>query len=268
MWHLSEQIHQTTLEQREQSTAACCAQQSDKSGMQSSRSFAPFDEIVLASGSPRRREILQAIGVPVTVRTFDTPEDMDPAWTPQEAVCALARRKAQTARERLYQTVQSDQEQEGRFKNNAPEKHRVLILEADTLVALDGKVLGKPRDAHDAIQMLQMLSGRAHQVYTGMAAADMADGDVFDICSVSTVYFRTLTEQQIKRYVASGEPMDKAGAYGIQGQGAMLVERMDGDFFGVMGLSVYCLHKLLWERFGLDIFCCAQGSQGSQQRFE
>ena len=113
MWHLSDQIHQTTLEQREQSTTTGSAKHIDESGMQSSRLFAPFDEIVLASGSPRRREILQAIGVPVTVRTFDTPEDMDPAWTPQEAVCALARRKAQMARERLYQTVQSDQEQEG-----------------------------------------------------------------------------------------------------------------------------------------------------------
>lgn len=260
MRHLSDQTCQTTSEQGVKSTTACCAKQSGESGVQSSRLFAPFDEIVLASGSPRRREILQAIGVPVTVRTFDTPEDMDPAWTPREAVCILARRKAQTARERLYQTIQADREQEKCPKNNAPEKHRRLVLAADTLVALDGKVLGKPRDAYDATQMLQMLSGRAHQVYTGMAAADTAGGDVFDICSVSTVYFRTLTEQQIKRYVASGEPMDKAGAYGIQGQGAMLVERMDGDFFGVMGLSVYSLHKLLWERFGLDIFCCAQGS--------
>lgn len=260
MRHLSDQTCQTTSEQGVKSTTACCAKQSGESGVQSSRLFAPFDEIVLASGSPRRREILQAIGVPVTVRTFDTPEDMDPAWTPREAVCILARRKAQTARERLYQTIQADREQEKCPKNNAPEKHRRLVLAADTLVALDGKVLGKPRDAYDATQMLQMLSGRAHQVYTGMAAADTAGGDVFDICSVSTVYFRTLTEQQIKRYIASGEPMDKAGAYGIQGQGAMLVERMDGDFFGVMGLSVYSLHKLLWERFGLDIFCCAQGS--------
>ena len=204
------------------------------------------EKIILASGSPRRRAMMEFFGVPFEVIPSELSEffaEGEGQWRALD----MARKKA----------FMLSRKQPGRY-----------ILAADTMVQVGKHYLGKPKDRDDAVRMLKMLSGRAHQVYTGMAAADTADGDVFDICSVSTVYFRTLTEQQIKRYVASGEPMDKAGAYGIQGQGAMLVERMDGDFFGVMGLSVYCLHKLLWERFGLDIFCCAQGSQGSQQRFE
>ena len=125
-----------------------------------------------------------------------------------------------------------------------------LVLAADTVVALDGQVLGKPADAADAARMLRALSGREHAVYTGVALREGARALCRAACT--RVRFRDLTEAEIAAYIATGEPMDKAGAYGAQGRGSLLVERIDGDFFNVVGLPLCLLGKLLRE-FGIDL---------------
>ncbi|MCR5826227.1 MAG: Maf family protein [Oscillospiraceae bacterium] len=187
--------------------------------------------IVLASGSPRRQELLRRIGITdfdVVVPHAD--EHCSPGLTAQETVAQIARRKAEAAR-----------------ALTAPED---LVITADTMVFLDDERLGKPRDAEDALRMLTALSGRHHTVCTGVT---VRQGDTLDCFSVSTdVYFRDVSERELRAYVAGGEPMDKAGAYGIQGQGALLVERIDGDFFNVMGLPLLPLYRSL-RGFGVSL---------------
>ena len=124
------------------------------------------------------------------------------------------------------------------------------VIGADTVVVLDGEVLGKPKDADDAKRMLRALSGRAHTVFTGMTV--MRNGRTLQHAERTEVHFRPLTDGEIDRYVATGEPMDKAGAYGAQGKGAMFVRRIEGDFFNVMGLPVLLLSDML-RSFGVDL---------------
>lgn len=129
-----------------------------------------------------------------------------------------------------------------------------VIISADTIVTLDGKLLGKPKDEEDAFKMLKSLSGRKHDVYTGYCL--MRERDAFTVCkSVKTeVYFKELDDNLIRRYIATGEPMDKAGAYGIQGKGALLVDKIDGDYFNVVGLPISSLCDTLKNEFDIDIF--------------
>ena len=170
---------------------------------------------ILASGSPRRRELLEMLGVPdLTIRPAKGPERATPGAGPEQTVRELSLHKAQE----VAQTC-------------APED---IIIAADTIVYLDGAILGKPRDHDDAVRMLTALSGREHIVYTGVAVR-------------SAVHFRPLTSGEIERYIATGEPMDKAGAYGIQGRGALFVAHLDGDYFNVMGLPLCRLGQLLNE---------------------
>ena len=169
---------------------------------------------ILASGSPRRRELLEMLGVPdLTIRPAKGPERATPGAGPEQTVRELSLHKAQE----VAQTC-------------APED---IIIAADTIVYLDGAILGKPRDHDDAVRMLTALSGREHIVYTGVAV--LRGG------------FRPLTSGEIERYIATGEPMDKAGAYGIQGRGALFVAHLDGDYFNVMGLPLCRLGQLLNE---------------------
>lgn len=178
--------------------------------------------IVLASASPRRRELLERAGVTFTVKVSDADEHIEPETPPHEAVTFLARQKAQA----VSRTCPDD-----------------LVIGADTVVVYGGEILGKPADAADAVRMLQMLSGKTHTVYTGVCLMRGDKAETF--CEQTQVTFYPLTQREIGDYVATGEPMDKAGAYGIQGRGCTLVQRIDGDYFNVVGLPVAALCRRL-----------------------
>lgn len=170
-------------------------------------------EIILASGSPRRRELLELADIPFTVQTAEVDESIPAGISPEEAVQMLAAKKAR-----------------------AIPSHGKVVLAADTVVALDGVIFGKPRDKKEAVEILGTLSGRTHQVHTGVCLLKGEREMVF--CETAQVEFYPLTQEEILRYVDSGEPMDKAGAYGIQGKGALLVRGIRGDYYTVMGLPI------------------------------
>lgn len=172
--------------------------------------------VILASQSPRRRELLLLIGVMHEVRPADIDESYFPGETPRAHAERLARSKA-TA---IDPGVDRD----------------VVTIGSDTIVVVDGDVLGKPRDRAHAVEMLRRLSGRSHVVMTGVAVRWR--GQLASAVEEVGVTFRTLTDADIERYIDTHEPMDKAGAYGIQGFGATIVERVDGDYFAVMGLAL------------------------------
>lgn len=183
--------------------------------------------LVLASGSPRRRELLARIGLSFRVQTADVPEEHDSADCPEATVRRLARDKGEPV------------------ARACPGE---LAISADTVVAVDGRLLGKPADVADAERMLSLLSGRWHEVWTGYALQRVRpDGSLdLDVQAVrSEVRFHELDGAQIRAYAASGEPLDKAGAYGIQDLGALLVAELRGDYFNVMGLPVAHLARRL-----------------------
>ncbi|MGP6159354.1 MAG: Maf family protein [Vulcanimicrobiaceae bacterium] len=173
--------------------------------------------IVLASASPRRRELLVSLGLRVRVAPSDVDEGERPGCGPAELALAHARAKSDAAAAR---------EREG------------VIVAADTVVDLEGKSLGKPRNAAEAAATLAALAGREHIVHTAFVVVDNPGGRRIVRSSSTRVRFAPLSSEQIAQYVATGEPMDKAGAYGIQGRGAALVERIDGDFYTVMGFPL------------------------------
>lgn len=193
----------------------------------------PTARLYLASGSPRRRELLEQIGVAYQVLPVDAPEHREPDEAAEVYVTRVALAKARAGRERAGD-------------DGLP------VLGADTAIALDHEVLGKPRDRADALAMLERLSGCTHHVYTGVAVVG-ADGEAQTRLSVSSVTFRETTAAEREAYWAGGEPADKAGAYGIQGRGALLVARLDGSYSGVMGLPLYETGELL-QGFGIDIW--------------
>jgi len=184
--------------------------------------------VVLASSSPRRRELLTLIGIPHVVMPADIDETVWPGELPHAHAERLARGKAAVIAERETQAV---------------------VVGADTIVVVDGDILGKPRDEHDAATMLRRLSGRAHVVLTAVAVA-RGTRLVSGLESVD-VRFRELSDGEIARYIATREPMDKAGAYGIQGYGATIVDRIDGDYFAVMGLALGRMVRLM-ASVGID----------------
>ena len=178
-------------------------------------------QLILASQSPRRRELLGLFGIPFAVRVADIDETMDSNLPAAEAVAQISRKKA-LAMERGADDV---------------------LIAADTIVVVGGKILGKPHSAQEAEQMLRLLSGRDHQVMTGVTVLCGDREEVFT--EVTDLHFRELTDSEIHRYVQSGEPMDKAGAYGIQGGAALFCEKMTGDYYNVMGLPVCRLGQVL-----------------------
>ena len=184
--------------------------------------------LILASGSPRRRQLLEQVGLTFAVRSSDVDESVSPGLTPAQVVESLSARKGEAV---AAEAAPGD-----------------LVLSADTVVALDGAILGKPRDRAEAEAMLTALSGRTHQVYTGVTL--LQDGRRLTEHEVTAVTFRPLSPGEIAAYVSTGEPMDKAGAYGIQGLGALLVERLEGDYFNVMGLPLCRLGEML-AQFGV-----------------
>lgn len=175
-------------------------------------------ELILASGSPRRKEILENMGYSFSVRTFGCSEELEEGTGPENAAEILARRKALAAYEKLCE--------EG--------KRNFTVIGSDTVVASQGEILGKPKNKEDAVRMLLKLSGKTHSVYTGVCVKNEKCEEIF--VNETKVEFYPLTEEMCHRYVETGEPMDKAGAYGIQGLGSVFVKRIDGDFFSVMGL--------------------------------
>lgn len=188
-------------------------------------------QIVLASGSPRRRELLERIGLTdFIVRVPEVEESFPEGLSPQEVVSHISREKAEAA-----------------VKLCGPED---IVITADTMVFLDDRRLGKPRDEAHALEMLTALQGRKHTVCTGVS---VCRGDRRRTETESTdVFFRPAGEAELRRYIATGESMDKAGAYGVQGRGALLVERLEGDFFNVMGLPLVRLARML-EGFGVSL---------------
>ncbi|MDH5483774.1 MAG: Maf-like protein [Gammaproteobacteria bacterium] len=187
-------------------------------------------QIILASASPRRGELLQQIGIAYEALPVDIDESMQGNEDPEQHVCRLALEKARAGAEKS--------------------RTRLPVLGSDTIVLLDGRVLGKPGDKQDAVAMLSSLSGREHQVLSAVA---MVQGDKSQcLLSRSKVRFSSLSSGDIEAYWATGEPADKAGAYGIQGLAAQFIERLDGSYSGVMGLPLFETSQLLKE-FGVKI---------------
>ncbi|MCD1258204.1 Maf family protein [Paenibacillus athensensis] len=227
--------------------------------------------LILASSSPRRQELVRSLGLPYIIRASDVDETVEGARSPQEFVEILALRKAEAVRGMLSGTDEADG----------------VIIGSDTIVVHRGEVLGKPADEADAYRMLEALQGAAHEVYTGLACVDIRRGrptiqasegatqaavrlgDVGQFRSVaaeadaaavtllgytaSKVTFRPMSDQEIRAYIATGQPMDKAGAYGVQGIGSLFIEKIEGDFYSVMGLPMNLLYAML-RQLGISPF--------------
>ena len=179
--------------------------------------------LILASQSPRRKELMGLFHIPFVIRVSDADETMDPDLTAAEAVAQVSRRKAEAV------TRDADD----------------VVIAADTIVVCGGEILGKPKDTADASRMLHLLSGRDHQVMTGMT---LLRGEIsLTHTEITDIHFRQLSDREIDAYIRTGEPMDKAGSYGIQGGAALFADRMHGDYYNVMGLPVCRLGQLLRE---------------------
>jgi septum formation protein len=174
--------------------------------------------LILASASPRRRQLLEMLGIPVIVRPSHIPEELTAGETPVAYASRLAREKAASV-------------------------HGDLVLGADTIVVLGDTILEKPADARHALTILRQLQGRTHEVVTSVALK--SPSGIAGLTDRTLVTFRSASDAWLEEYIATGEPLDKAGAYGIQGYGAALVDRVEGDFFGVMGLPVRLVLELL-----------------------
>ena len=180
-------------------------------------------QVILASQSPRRKELLGLFHIPFIIRVADIDEAMDPGKRPFDEVARVSALKAQA--------VEREEDD--------------VVIAADTIVVCRGKTLGKPRDEAEAVQMLRMLSGRDHQVMTGLTVC--RGEKILTHTEVTDIHFRELSDKEIQAYVSTGEPMDKAGSYGIQGGAALFAEKMVGDYYNVMGLPVCRLWQMLQE---------------------
>lgn len=180
--------------------------------------------IYLASASPRRAELLRQVGIPFTVLEPEVSETVAGTENPAAVVVELAQKKALDVSRRLESGV---------------------VIAADTVVVYRGRILGKPGDRDEARQMLRILSGNEHLVYSGLALHDAGSGRIETGLSKTRVWMRPLAGEAIERYVAGGEPLDKAGSYGIQGRGALFIEKIEGCYFNVVGLPLSLLYELL-----------------------
>ena len=185
--------------------------------------------LILASQSPRRRELLGLMGLDFTVRVADIDETMDPGLPAAREVARVSRLKAQAV----------------------PREEDDVVIAADTIVVCEGKILGKPRDEADAFRILSLLSGRSHEVMTGMTV--LRGSEAVTHTEVTKIHFRQLHPEEVRAYIATGEPMDKAGAYGIQGGAALFADGMEGDYYNVMGLPV-CRLGMILRSFGLPVW--------------
>ncbi len=188
-------------------------------------------KIVLASSSPRRKELLEKIGLVFTIDPSDYPEDVRSDSKPEEIAKAISLEKACLV---------------------APKHPDAIIIAADTFGVFRGKIIGKPHTPDEAREILQMLSGKSHRVITGFTIMDTSGNRVETHAVETRVYFKTLSPEEISGYVTSGEPLDKAGAYAIQGLGAVIVKKISGDYYNVMGLPLNSLTESL-KSFGIHI---------------
>ncbi|MGI6453211.1 MAG: Maf family protein [Syntrophomonadaceae bacterium] len=187
--------------------------------------------IILASQSPRRRILLSNLGVKFSCISIEANEVFYNKEDPVTAVQRIALQKADLAADRLQSGI---------------------IITADTIVVLHGEIMGKPADDDDAFRMLSMLSGNRHRVITGLCVKDLDNQSQEVVAETTWVYFRQLSEEEIVRYIATGEPQDKAGAYGIQGYGAVLIEKIEGCYFNVVGLPLSRLYQML-KKQGIEM---------------
>jgi len=188
-------------------------------------------KIILASASPRRQEILKLTGLKFAVCVSSYEEDLDLPLRPRELARYLSRKKAETVADK--------------YKNS-------LIIAADTFIVIKDKLLGKPRNEEHAVKMLGMLNGKAHSVITGFTIIDTGSKKILSRSVATNVYFKKLSREDIRAYVRTKEPIDKAGAYAVQGLGAVFIEKIKGDFFNVMGLPLCALTESL-EKFGIRV---------------
>jgi len=192
-------------------------------------------QLILASQSPRRKMLLEQVGIPFTVIPSDAKENIDKIVNPEEYVRIISERKAKDIAEKILNT----------------EYINPVILAADTIVVIGGRILGKPGSFDEAFSMLSMLSGNWHEVMTGVSVIDTETGINQSHVEKTRVKIRSLDHDSILRYINSGEPFDKAGAYGVQALGALLVERIEGDYFNVVGLPLYKVSIML-KKAGID----------------
>lgn len=193
-------------------------------------------ELILASNSPRRRELLKTLGLEFEIIADHTPECVDKNLSPDRVVMELAKFKGENVIEIIG------------------EKCDAVVIAADTVVTIDGEILGKPKSEKDAELMLLKLSGRSHYVYTGMYIKNICTKKAVCFCEKTEVFFKNLDITEIKDYINTGEPMDKAGAYGIQSLGSLFVEKINGDYFNVVGLPLFRLGETLKNEFDIKIF--------------
>lgn len=188
-------------------------------------------KIILASGSPRRKQILEQFGLNFTVEVSDYEEKSIPGIAPSKFVETLSLEKAKAV---------------------AKNHNDAIIIGADTIVVLDNQILGKPKTKENAREMLKKLSGNTHSVFTGFTIIDTVNKRTITNHVVTKIKFKNLSEEEISAYIKTGEPMDKAGAYGYQGRGALFVEYIEGDYFSVLGFPILKIFEILKE-LGIDI---------------
>lgn len=191
--------------------------------------------IILASGSPRRKELLEMLGLKFDIMVDNTPEEKGDCSEPETVVCRLAGFKCDNVAKQIH-------------------GEECIIIAADTVVAIDNEILGKPSNEEDACAMLCKLGGNLHFVYTGVCIKDLCTKKEVCFCEKTKVFFKNLDIQEIKDYINTGEPMDKAGSYGIQNLGALFVEKIEGDYFNVVGLPLCKLGQALKRDFGVNLF--------------
>ena len=204
-------------------------------------------QIILASASPRRKELLEQIGVEFEICPARG-EEVITKSRPEEVVCELSKQKAEE--------VASMVRGYGNTHQELMTPQDLLVIGADTVVAIEGKILGKPKDEEDAFRMLSMLSGKTHAVYTGVTFVFLdcsGKAGEHSFYEKTDVFMRQMSEKEIRRYIATGEPMDKAGAYGIQGKCAVYIEKIEGDYNNVVGLPVSAIYHEL-QKLGIDIY--------------
>jgi septum formation protein len=192
--------------------------------------------LILASSSPRRQELIQALQLPVRICASHVNEETDGSLSPEKIVEVLSLRKAESAAEQ--------------FNNEADQS--MIVIGSDTIVVMGDRVLGKPKDKQDALNMLELLQGKWHQVYSGIACVDMETGYKLVKHRMTKVKMKSLNSAQIRRYVDSGESMDKAGSYAIQGLGSLIVESIEGCYYNVVGLPLSLLSDMLAE-LGIEV---------------
>lgn len=206
-----------------------------------------MDKIILASSSPRRKELLEMLNIPFTIIKTDIDESIGDEVSPYDMVKIISTRKAMSVVEKLKSELNIS-------NDSSDEEDTTVVISADTIVCCKGIVLGKPKNSEDAYKMLKYLQGKHHSVYTGMTVAfKNKDGiTIKNIVDNTIVFMRALTDDEIWAYIKTNEPFDKAGAYGIQEKGSLLVEKIEGDYFTIVGLPVVKLYAALKE-YGIDL---------------